>query len=111
MNSCSNDAIPPSGVYSREVELIIERRKKALGPNSAISAAAVEKSLVGLASSGGGLRSATFNLGLIQALRRYGLLPFIDYQSSISGGGYTAGYLARAAHDESDFHQSVEQVA
>lgn len=43
---------------------------------------------MGLALSGGGIRSATFNLGLLQALERYGLLRCVDYLSTVSGGGY-----------------------
>ena len=44
--------------------------------------------LVGLAMSGGGTRSATFNLGVTQALARYGFMENVDYMSTISGGGY-----------------------
>src|SRR5512141_2564435 len=46
--------------------------------------------LVGLAFSGGGIRSATFNLGVLQALEAGGALPRVDYLSSVSGGGYVA---------------------
>ena len=46
-------------------------------------------SLIGLAFSGGGIRSATFNLGVIQALARARLLRYFDYISTVSGGGYT----------------------
>lgn len=45
---------------------------------------------VGLAFSGGGIRSATFNLGVLQALAKRGLLSRVDYLSSVSGGGYIA---------------------
>jgi hypothetical protein len=48
---------------------------------------------VGLAFSGGGIRSATFNLGIIQGLARLGLLPRFDYLSVNSGGGYIGGWL------------------
>lgn len=48
---------------------------------------------VGLAISGGGIRSATFALGLVQALTRLGLFPSIDYVSTVSGGGYLGGWL------------------
>ncbi len=48
---------------------------------------------VGLAISGGGIRSATFALGLVQALNRLGLFPSIDYVSTVSGGGYLGGWL------------------
>ena len=52
-----------------------------------------DRELVGLALSGGGIRSATFNLGLLQGLARLGLLPFIDYLSTVSGGGYVGSWL------------------
>ncbi|TVQ02397.1 MAG: hypothetical protein EA381_03290 [Planctomycetaceae bacterium] len=51
------------------------------------------KDLVGLALSGGGLRSAFFNDGLLQALSHRGFLRYVDFLSSVSGGGYIAGHL------------------
>ena len=48
----------------------------------------------GLALSGGGIRSATFNLGIFQALARLGLLSKIDYLSTVSGGGYIGGWYS-----------------
>lgn len=47
---------------------------------------------IGLALSGGGIRSATFNLGLLQGLARKGVLEKIDYLSTVSGGGYVGGF-------------------
>ena len=55
---------------------------------------AEERSLLGLAFSGGGVRSATFNLGVIQGLARFGLLKEVDYLSTVSGGGYISSWLA-----------------
>lgn len=52
---------------------------------------------VGLALSGGGIRSATFNLGLLQSLFRSGLLKYVDYLSTVSGGGYIGSYLTYLA--------------
>jgi hypothetical protein len=49
---------------------------------------------VGLALSGGGIRSATFNLGLLQGLAGLGLLHFFDFLSTVSGGGYIGGWLS-----------------
>ena len=46
----------------------------------------------GLALSGGGIRSATFNLGLLQALGEKGVLDHLDYLSTVSGGGYIGGF-------------------
>ncbi len=40
-----------------------------------------EQKLVGLALSGGGIRSATFSLGVMQALAHRGLLKKVDYLS------------------------------
>jgi hypothetical protein len=51
--------------------------------------------LAALCFSGGGIRSATFNLGVIQGLAKAGLLGRFDYLSSVSGGGYIAGWLGR----------------
>ena len=50
--------------------------------------------LTGLAFSGGGIRSATFNLGILQALAQKGLLCKFDYLSTVSGGGYIGSWLA-----------------
>jgi hypothetical protein len=50
---------------------------------------------VGLALSGGGIRSATFNLGLLQGLHRLDLLRHIDYVATVSGGGYIGGFWSR----------------
>jgi len=46
-----------------------------------------ERGLVGLALSGGGVRSATFNLGLLQSLAKNKVLRYCDYLSTVSGGG------------------------
>src|SRR5262245_52768047 len=48
---------------------------------------------VGLAFSGGGIRSAIFSLGLAQALAEKKLFPQVDYLSTVSGGGYTGSFL------------------
>jgi hypothetical protein len=50
--------------------------------------AIVRRSLIGLALSGGGIRSATTNLGILQALASMRILPMVDYLSTVSGGGY-----------------------
>jgi hypothetical protein len=50
--------------------------------------------LIGLALSGGGVRSAAFCLGAIQALDRWGVFKKIDYLSTVSGGGFTGACLS-----------------
>src|SRR5216684_5921750 len=53
-----------------------------------------------LCLSGGGVRSAIFNLGILQGLARCGLLNKFDYLSTVSGGGYIASWLTRWIHRE-----------
>lgn len=52
--------------------------------------------------SGGGIRSATFALGVIQGLARFGLLQQFHYLSSVSGGGYIASWLSAWRRDTED---------
>jgi len=54
--------------------------------------------LSALCLSGGGIRSATFNLGVLQVLAKIGLLGKFDYLSSVAGGGYIAGWLRAWMH-------------
>ncbi len=51
--------------------------------------------VTGLALSGGGIRSATLNLGILQALARSQWLRKIDFLSTVSGGGYIGAFLGR----------------
>jgi hypothetical protein len=73
-------------------------RKPGADPNPGAAAEdqiarAHRKQLVGLAFSGGGIRSATFNLGVLQALAQMKLLSRFDYLSTVSGGGYIGAWL------------------
>ncbi len=51
-------------------------------------------SLWGLCLSGGGIRSATFALGILQGLAAVKLLPRFHYLSTVSGGGYIGSWLS-----------------
>jgi hypothetical protein len=51
------------------------------------------KNAVGLALSGGGIRSASFCLGAVQVLAQRDLLKDVDFLSTVSGGGYTGSFL------------------
>jgi len=57
---------------------------------------------VGLALSGGGIRSSAIGLGVLQAFNHHGLIKRIDYLSTVSGGGYIGSSLTatmtRAGH-------------
>ena len=52
----------------------------------------------GLALSGGGIRSATFGLGVLQTLARNDLLRGFHYQSTVSGGGYIGAFVQGLLH-------------
>ena len=75
----------PSELDDKEKALINSRRK----------VAGVEESAprIGIACSGGGIRSATVCLGVFQAFAKSEVLPRIDYISTISGGGYFGSFL------------------
>src|SRR3954466_13732512 len=80
---------------------VLAEEYEALRPNSGYTATApsdlFEKvhadptPLSALCISGGGIRSATFALGAIQALAESGILSQFDYLSTVSGGGYIGG--------------------
>jgi hypothetical protein len=93
----------PPGVdqlFSGEHQAICRRR--AVDQESGI------KNLVGLACSGGGIRSATFCLGVVQSLAPRGLLREIDYLSTVSGGGYFGSFLSSYLNDPDRSQVSLE---
>jgi hypothetical protein len=52
-----------------------------------------ELDLTGLACSGGGIRSASFCLGVLQGLQSKNIIGQMDYLSTVSGGGYVGTTL------------------
>ena len=75
-------------VLNEELDLIKQQLGETHGRNKS------RDSLTGLAFSGGGIRSATFNLGIIQSLAGKSLLERFDYLSTVSGGGYIGSWLS-----------------
>src|SRR5437867_10018454 len=55
-----------------------------------------------LCISGGGIRSATFGLGVLQGLARCGLLDKFHYLSTVSGGGYIGSWLSAWIKNDPD---------
>jgi len=58
--------------------------------------------LAALCLSGGGIRSATFALGVLQGLARKGILGKFDYLSTVSGGGYIGSWLSAWYHHQNN---------
>ena len=63
------------------------------GDGETVYERARDQNLIGLAFSGGGIRSATFNLGILRGLAKADWLRRFDYLSTVSGGGYIGGWL------------------
>jgi Patatin-like phospholipase len=60
-----------------------------------------------LCISGGGIRSATFGLGVLQGLAGKNLLAKFDYLSTVSGGGYVGSWLSAWIHRHPEGRQGV----
>lgn len=78
----------PEETYTNQIDDVITKEKERIGVDN-------EKKLLGLALSGGGIRSASFGLGVLQALvsKNIDLLKHVDYLSTVSGGGYIGSSL------------------
>jgi Patatin-like phospholipase len=87
----------PDGINTHESTEIAKRRRLYGLPN-----AGEPTDAVGLALSGGGIRSATFGLGVVQALSRKGILRQVDYLSTVSGGGYLGGFVSSFLNDRNE---------
>lgn len=88
-------------VFPAELEEINKRRRQLHLPEFPNkSDPSAKLGLVGLALSGGGIRSATLSLGVIQALARHGLLKSVDYLSTVSGGGFIGACLSSLLNDK-----------
>jgi hypothetical protein len=78
----------PPRLQEEEAELIEKRHRAAGSPGLG--------GWFSLGLSGGGIRSATFGLGVFQAwAQSKGFLRRIDYVSTVSGGGYLGSFLGR----------------
>lgn len=90
-----------SALYRNELKSITQRRQAMDG---AVAGGAAQQTW-GLALSGGGIRSATYSLGVLQALARAKdstarpLLSRFDYLSTVSGGGYSGAFLSALFRD------------
>jgi hypothetical protein len=86
----ANPSIPDAVVGSINLdereEIEARRSAHGLAAHSGVNA-------IGVGLSGGGIRSATFSLGVMQVLADRELLKEVDFLSTVSGGGYTGSFL------------------
>lgn len=87
-------------IVAREKEQLRKRRQK-LGFDPGTPE---QENWFGIAMSGGGIRSATINLGFLKTINRFGILQKADYLSTVSGGGYTHSYVQGTAKTTGDFN-------
>ena len=87
---------------SMGMRLLNEERDAIRARREAFGFAPGDDRTVGLALSGGGIRSATFSLGVLQALSKTSLLPRIDYLSTVSGGSYIGSFFGALYVDRSN---------
>jgi hypothetical protein len=80
------DQIPGQPTYADKHGPVVDAEKAFLGVKP-------EEPVFGLALSGGGIRSASFALGLLQALHGYEVFEKFHYFSTVSGGGYIGSAL------------------
>ncbi|UCF19029.1 MAG: patatin-like phospholipase family protein, partial [Gemmatimonadota bacterium] len=69
--------------YVTEANKVLQAERDHLGKDPTL----------GLSISGGGIRSASFGMGVLQALVGADVLKHVDYLSTVSGGGYIGSSL------------------
>ncbi len=87
-------------VIEAEEAHLRERRRRLFGEEAARK---LDQTRFGIALSGGGIRSATINLGFLKTLQRFDLLRQADYLSTVSGGGYTGAYVQAATRSKGSY--------
>ncbi len=89
----NNGSVSFDRVLDDEEKFIRMRRLSAEQELPSANAMQSPANKLGLSLSGGGIRSASFNLGVLQALAQQKLISNLDYLSTVSGGGYIGSWL------------------
>lgn len=93
-------------VLTREAEALNQRRENMRDHGlETVEADDFARSKFGIALSGGGIRSATINLGFLKTLNAFKILQKSDYLSSVSGGGYCASYIQATLKERADYEK------
>ncbi|GJH28956.1 patatin-like phospholipase family protein [Caballeronia novacaledonica] len=102
-------------VLAEEFEYVIgnvQRGRRNIAPSANIQEAMLGQDLSALCLSGGGIRSASFCLGAIQALCAERLFGQFHYLSTVSGGGYIGTAITRwmVAKVDEDFQTPAQAL-
>lgn len=96
---------PSAAVHTTDFQVVqdgektyLQRRREANG----LPDLEQDPGLWGLSLSGGGVRSATFCLGVLQALMGKDRMRRFDYMSTVSGGGYIGSCLSSLLSNRTD---------
>ena len=116
----------PNGGPARPLDDVLEeagRRAREQEPDPQLKDAAATRerrrvvyqqarrlNLSALCLSGGGIRSASVSLGVIQALVDKGLLRQFHYLSTVSGGGYIGSWLSAWLYHTGNADTVIEQL-
>ena len=115
----------PREVYEKEHAWMWKRRKHLLSSTfvSAETIGSCHLPKVGLAFGGGGIRSAAFQTGVLKALCHFRnihfsqrndskeWLKFVDFLSTVSGGGYTGSAYITYALAEESFQRELREAS
>ncbi|MCU0432204.1 MAG: hypothetical protein MUC87_01970 [Bacteroidia bacterium] len=91
----NSQPIKPENPSHDNFHIVFDEEKKHID-------AAPDERLNGIAFSGGGIRSASFGLGVMQALVKGRKMEKMHYMSTVSGGGYLGTALTWALHQLGD---------
>lgn len=97
--------IQDSGQYSEQVSAMNAAERKLINSrrgNQSNNLDAPIHDAVGLAISGGGIRAATFALGIVQVLAQRGVLQNVDVMSTVSGGSYLGSFITSVLSGNND---------
>ncbi len=106
-----NQPLRFSEVLHDELDLIAEEKRET--PPSREEAAetrAWRAGLQALAFSGGGIRSATFCLGVLQKLTEARQIHRFDYLSTVSGGGYIGSWFSSLLQRRPWLNQAADET-
>ncbi|KAJ8599140.1 hypothetical protein CTAYLR_008296 [Chrysophaeum taylorii] len=111
VQSIQSDAQPEATVLVPESELLAEEAAATARRRTAMGLGPASTHGIGVCFSGGGVRAASFDCGVLWKLNDLGLLKDVDHLSAVSGGGYTASaWVSHVAAGEPPPETNAEEI-